>query len=64
MVYLLRRNFIIKRLSSKLDYKKVGLFEIVEKLSNTNYRLSLPRIMKMHDIFHISLLELAPRNVK
>jgi hypothetical protein len=64
IVYLLRRNFTTKRPSSKLDYKKVKPFKIAEKLSDTNYRLSLPRTMKMHDNFHISLLKLAPRNVK
>jgi transposase InsO family protein len=64
MVYLLRRNFTTNRPSSKLDHKKVGPFQIAEKLSDTNYRLSLPRTMKMHDIFHISLLEPAPKNAR
>jgi hypothetical protein len=64
MVYLLRRNFTTTRLSSKLNYKKVRPFKIAEKLLDTNYRLSLPRIMKIHDIFHISLLEPVPKNVK
>ena len=51
-----------KRPSDKLDFKKLGPFEIAEVISNTNYRQSLPRTMRIHPIFHISLLEPAPRN--
>ena len=64
MVYLLRKNFTTTRPSPKLDYKKVGPFKIDEVISDTNYRLSLPSSMRMHPIFHISLLEKAPQNAK
>ena len=36
-VYLLRKNIKIKRLSDKLDFKKIRLFEVKEVISVTNY---------------------------
>ncbi len=59
-VYLIRKNIKTKRPSDKLDWKKIGPFLIKQKLSNTNYELSLPDGMRIHLIFHISLLEKAP----
>jgi hypothetical protein len=62
-VYLIRKNIKTKRPSDKLDWKKIGPFLIKRKISNTNYELSLPDGMKIHPIFHISLLEKAPDDV-
>ena len=39
IVYLLRRNIKIKRLSDKLDFKKLRLFKIKKKLGLVTYRL-------------------------
>ena len=63
-VYLLRKNIKTKRLSDKLDFKKIGPFKVEEVISTTNYRLSLPSTIRIHPVFHISLLELAPANAK
>jgi hypothetical protein len=64
-VYLLRRNIKIKRPSQKPDHQKLGLFIIAEKLGPVNYKLQLPKSMsKIHPVFHVSLLEPAPENVK
>ena len=60
--YLVRRNIKTKRPSDKLDYKKLGPFPITQVISKTNYRLSLPITMKIHPVFHISLLEPAHPN--
>jgi hypothetical protein len=62
-VYLLRKNIKTKRPSDKLDYKKMGPFRITEKLSEVNFRLSLPKTRR-HAVFHISLLEPAPANAR
>ena len=59
-VYLLRKNVATKRPSDKLDHKKLGPFEIAEVRSPVNYRLKLPKTIKIHPVFYISLLELAP----
>jgi hypothetical protein len=56
-VYLLRRNIKTKRLSSKLDFTKLGPFEIEEKKGPLNYKLRLPEGIRLHPVFHIALLE-------
>lgn len=64
MVYLLTKNFDTTRPSKKLDYKKVGPFEVEERISTNNYRLRLPKEMQLkHPIFHISLLEPGPKDM-
>jgi hypothetical protein len=60
-VYLLRKNIKTKRPSDKLDHKKLGPFEIAEVKGPVNYRLKLPKNMRIPDVFHISLLEPAPK---
>jgi hypothetical protein len=63
-VYILRKNIKTKRPSDKLDHTKIGPFRISQKLSDINYRIQLPANMRIHPIFHISLLEPAPHNIK
>jgi hypothetical protein len=62
MVYLLRKNIKTKRLSGKLDHKKLGPFKIKRKTGPINYELNLPSIMKIYPVFYILLLEKAPLN--
>jgi hypothetical protein len=62
-VYLLHRNIKTKQPSQKLDHQKIGPFTIEEKTGPVNYCLKLPKSMKrIHPVFHISLLEPAPKN--
>ena len=56
-VFLLRRNIKTKRPSEKLDYKKLGPFKISQKIGHLNYKLQLPNTMRIHPVFHVSLLE-------
>ena len=58
-VYLLR-NVKTKRPSEGLDYKKLGPFKVREQVGPVNYRLKLPRTMKIHNTFYVSLLTKAP----
>jgi len=58
-VWLLYKNFKLRRLSKKLDYVKIELFKIVEKISEVTYRLNLLVKMKIYLIQHIVILELA-----
>jgi hypothetical protein len=57
-VYLIQQNIQIKRLNTKLDHKKLGLFKIKRIAGPVNYKLVLPRTMNIHPVFYISLLEL------
>jgi len=56
-VWLLCRHVKTNRPSSKLDYKRLGKFPIIQKVSSHAYKLDLPTSMKIHPVFHISLLE-------
>jgi hypothetical protein len=56
-VWLLRRNITTRRPSSKLDYKRLGPFTIADQVNPVAFRLNLPHSMKIHDVFHVSLLE-------
>lgn len=56
-VWLLRRNVRTARPSDKLDDKRLGPFEILAKIGPSAFRLKLPATMKIHNVFHVSLLE-------
>ena len=58
-VYLLRRNIKSDKPIKKLDIVKLGLFKILRKKGLVNYELELPKRMRIHLVFYISLLELA-----
>jgi hypothetical protein len=57
LVYLLRRNIKTIKLSDKLDHKKFGLFKIKRNIKNISYELYLLLTIRIHPVFHISLLE-------
>jgi len=56
MVWLESTNITTDRPSHKLSHRRLGPFPIETKLSDLTYRLTLPRSMKMHPVFHIGLL--------
>jgi RNase H-like domain found in reverse transcriptase/Reverse transcriptase (RNA-dependent DNA polymerase)/Integrase zinc binding domain/Chromo (CHRromatin Organisation MOdifier) domain/Integrase core domain len=62
-VYIRRRtmgekqfNIKTKRPAQKLDCVKIGPYEVDEVLVNGNYRIKLPERMRIHPIFHESIL--------
>jgi hypothetical protein len=57
-VYLIQRNLQTKRLSTKLDHKKLRLFRIKRIIGPINYELVLPKTINIYPVFYISLLEL------
>ncbi|KAF5686550.1 hypothetical protein FCIRC_2829, partial [Fusarium circinatum] len=59
MVYLSTKNITTKRPSHKLDFKYIGPYKIVRKISKNNYKLDLPTKVRLHKVFHVALLESA-----
>jgi hypothetical protein len=50
-------NIKTKRYSEKLDSIHLGPFKVLKKLPYDNYALELPKRMRIHPEFHISLLK-------
>jgi hypothetical protein len=57
LVYLLRRNIKIIRLSDKLDSKKIGLFKVKRNIRDISFEFKLPLIIRIYPVFCILLLE-------
>jgi hypothetical protein len=55
-VWLDSRNLWLKTNSPKLTDRRLGPFEVTEKLSNRAYQLKLPENLKIHDVFYVGLL--------
>ena len=56
MVLLLTRNLAVKNTPAKLQKRFVGPFKVTEKIGTQAYELKLPDHFKMHNVFHVSLL--------
>ena len=63
-VYLLTKNVKSKWLSKKLNYIRMGLFKIINKVIKVSYRLDLPLKIKIHPVYYIAILELVYGNYK
>lgn len=61
-VYLSTKNIKTVRPSKKLDDKAIGPFTIIRRHGVASYELDLPKSMKIHPVFHSSLLKLDPDN--
>ena len=57
LVWLIRRHVATTRPSSKLDVRRLGPFPVIGPVGNSAFRLQLPPSMKIHPVFHVSLLE-------
>lgn len=55
-VWLDGQNIWLRMKSAKLSDRRLGPFHVKKKLSNFAYQLELPGTMKIHDVFHVSLL--------
>jgi transposase InsO family protein len=56
-VWLNSKNIKTRRPCKKLDHKFFGPFEIEKILGPNVFRLKLPKNMKIHPVFHVSLLK-------
>jgi len=57
LVMLSGRHIKTRRPTKKLDHKNHGPFQIEKIVSPLAVRLTLPRKWKIHNVFHVSLLE-------
>ncbi|KAJ8324255.1 hypothetical protein O5D80_8742 [Batrachochytrium dendrobatidis] len=62
LVWLLARNIKTTRPSKKLDYQRLGPFRVIEPIGTLAYRLELPKDIRIHPVFHVSLLEKHQQN--
>ena len=58
MVWLLDCNLKTWWLNKKLNFKFIGFFKVKNKVRTQVYHLELPHMIKVHPVFHVSLLKL------
>ena len=63
-VYLFIKNLKSKRFGKKLNYIKMGLFKIINKIIEVLYRLNLLLKIKIYLVYYIAILEPVYRNYK
>ncbi len=56
-VWFFRKNIATTRPCAKLDYKRLGPFKIAKLVGLVACQLELPPQFKIHNVFHVSLLE-------
>jgi hypothetical protein len=56
-VWLLRKNIVTTYPCAKLDYKCFRPFKIAKLVGVVACQLELPPQFKIHNVFHVSLLE-------
>ncbi|KAJ1586938.1 hypothetical protein NDA15_000185 [Ustilago hordei] len=57
MVYINRRNWKTRRPTPKLDTRFAGPYPVQERVGRRAYRITLPANLRVHDVFHVSMLE-------
>ena len=61
-MFLSNKNIDIIRLSKKLNNKRFNLFKI-KKFVDASYRLALPDIIRIYNVFYLKLLILIAQNL-
>ncbi|SOV03351.1 uncharacterized protein UDID_18641 [Ustilago sp. UG-2017a] len=57
MVYINCRNWKTQRPTLKLDTRFAGPYPVQERIGRRAYRITLPANLRVHDVFHVSMLE-------
>src|ERR1700684_4321324 len=58
IVYLTRRYIRTKRLSDKLNFRKLRPFRVTDRIFKVNYRLELLITIRIYLVFYVTLLKL------
>ena len=61
-VWLSAKNITSSRPSQKLDFKQLGPFKICRRINEVAFELQLPPWLKIHPVFHVSLLTKTKQN--
>ena len=59
---MLTKNLKTKKISKKLNYVKIDSFFVKQQKKSVNYELNLFSNIRIHSIFHVSLLKSADQN--
>ena len=59
-VYLDGSNIKTSRPSNKLEHRRFGPYKVLKQIGKNSYQLDLPKSMKVHPVFHTSLLHSKP----
>src|SRR5436190_2529855 len=51
-IYFLQQNIKTKRLSNKLDFKRLGLFRVRRVVGKLDCKLELPKGLQLHLVFY------------
>ncbi|KAJ1595253.1 hypothetical protein NDA11_006774 [Ustilago hordei] len=57
MVYINCQNWKTRRPTPKLDTRFAGPYPVQEQVGCQTYRITLPANLRVHDVFHVSMLE-------
>ncbi|SOV09702.1 uncharacterized protein UDID_19291 [Ustilago sp. UG-2017a] len=57
MVYINRRNWKTRRPTPKLDTRFAGPYTAQERVGRRAYQITLPANLRVHDVFHVSMLK-------
>lgn len=55
-VWLSAENLKIKQPARKLSHKRLGPYEVLQRVGQLDYKLKLPKSVPVHPVFHVSLL--------
>ena len=61
-VWLDSQNVSLGRPCPKLDHKNLGPYKVRRRVGKLSYELELPPWLKIHPVFHVSLLEKVKKN--